>query len=301
MDQKKIVLPLIILTLLCTQCNILDWTTTSENETFYDGLKLFNNQQFTAAKEKFAEAVKSDSMNSEYRYYHAKAVIFESGINYFTIARRLIKFDTSNMTGLNLPFYSKEEDMTPAQDNVFKNTLYQAASETHNDLEPIFLKKTHGEIDLNYIAFDFSIISLARAILQLRDTNNDNQIDDEDLYITIEKHYNPQTGEYYYLPDFVEILTYIQQGHAEELNQMLKNTVKYSAEGIIAMTNVITADTTLFDNADVTKIIENIDSLGNLYMINDGIDNDNDGRIDEESLNKKDDDGDGLMDEDTHL
>jgi len=65
-------------------CNIFDWTTISEDEVFYDGIKLFNEQKFAEAKEKFAEAMESDPSRSDYRYYHAKALVFASNLNLFT-------------------------------------------------------------------------------------------------------------------------------------------------------------------------------------------------------------------------
>ncbi|MDZ7261410.1 MAG: hypothetical protein ONB05_04820, partial [candidate division KSB1 bacterium] len=263
---------------LVTHCNIFDWTATSPDEAFYKGIELFNQKKFTEAKEKFAEALKSDPYRSDYRYYHAKAVVFESNLNFFAIARRIVEIDTTTVTGLKLPLYTQEPDMTLAQDIEYKNSIYQVTWVSHEDISPIYFGKTHGGIAATDITFEFSILSLARAILQLRDTNNNKAIESTDLYITITKNYNEQLGRYYYQPNLEEITEYLKNAdNRGSFNEMLQNSVIYAVEGLASLANVV-ADTTLFNNQDLENLTQKIKDVGNLYQIGDGKDNDKDGR-----------------------
>ena len=305
MKPKSLSLLLIcgVLFFIIANCNIFDWTTVAEDEVFYDGLKLFNQQKFTEAKEKFAEAMESDPTRSDYRYYHAKATVFASNLNLFQVVRQIIKIDTTTVTNLKLPLYTRESDMTIEQDNVYKNNLYQVVWVSHDDITPIYFEETHGEIQADDIYFEFSIMSLARAILQLRDTNNDKLIDNNDIYFGITKFCNPQTGECYYLPTLNDDKVIDFLGVDENrrgFNEMLINSATYTAEGLTSI-NYVFGDTTLFNNDDLENLIENIEDMSNFYQIGDRIDNDGDGSIDEEAINGLDDDGDGRIDEDAHL
>ena len=105
-----------VLLILTASSNILDWSSEPDNEVFYEGIKLFNNKEFTKAKLKCEEAMESDPNNSEYRYYHAKAVIFESDLNFFSIARELVAGATSDDAGLQMPLYSTSADLTRVED-----------------------------------------------------------------------------------------------------------------------------------------------------------------------------------------
>jgi len=49
------------------------------------------------------------------------------------------------------------------------------------------------------------------------------------------------------------------------------------------------------------SLLENIKNAANRYQVDDDIDNDSDGRIDEEILNGLDDDADGWVDEDVGI
>ncbi|MBD3288594.1 hypothetical protein GF337_07305 [candidate division KSB1 bacterium] len=301
-NRLFVTLPIVFILLIWSSCNILDWTSTSTEEEFYRGLTLFNEQKFGEAREKFAEALEKDPNNSEYLYYHAKATVFESDLDFYSIARRIINIDTSSFQNLKLPLYTKEPDMTLAQDARYKNKIYQATWSAHDDISPIYFNNTHGDVEAIDISFEFSILSMARAILQMRDTNNDLVINENDLYFTIQKVYNPFIGKSIYLPNLTDIYEYLKdsQENRAGFNKMLVNTASYAAEGVASIMNTF-SDTTLFDNDDLEEIIEKVETMGNFYQVNDNIDNDNDGQIDEESINLMDDDEDGYIDEDAHL
>jgi len=111
--------------MLIASCNIFDWTSAPKDEAFYEGMALFNDGKFTEAKAKFAEAMKSDPFRSDFRYYHAKAVVFEANLNYFGLAQDLVNIDTSSVTNVKLPLYNKEPNMSLEEDAAYKNTFYQ--------------------------------------------------------------------------------------------------------------------------------------------------------------------------------
>lgn len=293
---------IVVIMLVLSGCNILNWTATSTEEDFYKGMSLFNEQKFSEAKEKFAEAIEADPLRSEYLYYHAKATVFEASLDFYSIARRIINIDTSSVQNLKLPLYTHEPDMSVAEDVIYKNEIYQAAWVAHEDIAPIYLGNTHGNISPDDISFEFSILSMARAILQMRDTNNDLQIDENDLYFVITKIYIPQLDQEIYVPNLTDIYEYLKESEQNRagFNEMLVNTAAYAAEGVVAIMNTF-SDTTLFDNQDLEEIIDKVQLLGNLYQVGDGIDNDADGAIDEEAINFVDDDGDGNIDEDSHI
>ena len=85
----------------------------------------------------------------------------------------------------------------------------------------------------------------------------------------------------------------------QTFNSVLASSVIYFGEGSISLYKA-SGDTTLFSNEELNEIMDAIEIAGSYYMIADGIDNDLDGRIDEEAINGIDDDNDGFIDEDSH-
>ena len=84
--------------------------------------------------------------------------------------------DTNRFTDstiVPLPFFDWEPE--PA------NRMYQANVVIHVDLEPIKLLQTHGPIVYNDIKYDYTLAVLIEAILSLRDTNGDGYIDENDI------------------------------------------------------------------------------------------------------------------------
>ncbi len=283
--------------MLIASCNIFDWTSAPKDEAFYEGMALFNDGKFTEAKAKFAEAMKSDPLRSDFRYYHAKAVVFEANLNYFGLAQDLVKIDTARVMNVNLPLYNKEPNMSLEEDAAYKNALYQASLICHADVTPIYQEQTHGDIRAQDIYFDYSILSLTLAILRLRDTNGDGKISTEDFYFTISK-----TSEGKYTFDLLGIRNYLSKAeNRQAFNRTLLNSVEFLTEGIVSLLKVFHQDSKFFDTQELNNLLENIKSAANRYQMVDGKDNDSDGRIDEEILNGSDDDGDGWVDEDVGI
>lgn len=278
-------------------CNIFDWTSNNKDEAFYQGLELFNDGKFSEAKEKFDEAIQSDPQRSDFRYYHAKAVVFESNLNYFAMAQNLVKIDTSSVMNVKLPLYTKDPDLTLEQDAVDKNQIYQASLICHLDLAPIYQEQTHGDIQAQDIYFDYAILSLALALLRLRDTNGDGNIGTDDFYFTI---YKSSEGKYTF--DLLGIKNFLSTpDNQKNFNRTLLKSVDYIADGIFSLLKIFHSDTKYFDQQDLQSLLDNIKNAANRYQIDDDIDNDGDGKVDEEILNGVDDDGDGLIDEDVGI
>lgn len=292
--MRKTILLLMLMIGLIAGCNIFDWTSAPKDEAFFEGLKLFNEGNFSAAKGKFAEAMKADPLRSDYRYYHAKAVIFEANLNYFGLAQDLVKIDTGSVSNVRLPLYNKEPNMSFEEDVVYKNRFYQASLICQEDVTPIYQEQTHGDIQAKDIYFDYAIISMTLAILRLRDTNGDGQITSEDFYFTIQK-----TGDGKYAFNLLEVRNYLSSAeNRRAFNRTLLKSVDFLSDGIASLLKIFHQDSKFFNPQELTALLENIRSAANRYQMIDGKDNDGDGRIDEEILNGLDDDGDGWTDED---
>jgi tetratricopeptide (TPR) repeat protein len=278
-------------------CNIFDWTSENKDKAFYEGIEFFNDGKFTQAKEKFAEAMQLDPKRSDYRYYHAKAVVFEANLNFFAIAQNVIKIDTSSIASLTLPLYTKDPDLSLEQDAINKTKIYSVGTICRNDIKPIYLEQTHGDIQAQDIYFDYAILSLSLALLRLRDTNGDGIIGSNDFYFEIVKS---SDGKYAF--DLLSVINYLRDSNNQRsFNRTLLSSADYVADGVSSLFKVIGNDTTYFNQTDLTDFLDNVSSSASRYQIGDDIDNDGDGRIDEEILNGIDDDGDGWIDEDVGI
>lgn len=278
-------------------CNIFDWTSDSKDEAFYEGLELFNDGKFGLAQEKFAAAIESDPERSDFRYYHAKAVVFDANINYFGIAQNLVKIDTSSVMKVRIPLYNKEPDLTLEQDVSYKNTIYQASLICCTDIKPIYLELTHGDIQARDLYFDYAILSLTLALLRLRDTNGDGVIGMDDFYFAIYK-----SGEDKYNFDLLEVRDYlVDADNRADFNRTLLTSVDYVTDAVVALLKIFHGDSNYFDQQDLNNLMDNVRNAANRYQVDDDVDNDGDGRVDEEILNGIDDDGDGWIDEDVGI
>lgn len=295
--MKRTIFASILIITLVSGCNIFDWTSENNDDAFYEGMELFNDGKFAEAKAKFAEAIESDPERSDFRYYHAKAVVFEANLNYFAMAQNLVKIDTATVMNIKLPLYTKEPDLSLAQDAEFKNRIYQASFVCHADLTPIFQEKTHGDIQAQDIYFDYAILSLALALLRLRDTNGDGIITTDDFYFSI---YKSSEGNYTF--DLLGVKNYLSTPeNRQAFNRTLLKSVDYLADGIFSVLKIFHSDTKYFNQQDLQSLLNNIKNAADRYQMDDDKDNDGDGRIDEEILNGLDDDGDGVIDEDVGI
>ncbi|UCE04394.1 MAG: hypothetical protein JSW07_12245 [bacterium] len=286
-----------LILILLSGCNIFDWSSENKEEAFYEGLELFNDGKFTQAKEKFAQAMKADPYRSDYRYYHAKAEVFEADLNFFAIAQNIIKVDTTTVMGVTLPLYTKDRDLSLEQDAANKNRIYGVSTVCRNDITPIYLEQTHGDIEAQDIYFDYSILSMALALLRLRDTNGDGVIGTEDFYFEI---YKSSEGNYVF--DLMGIRNHLQvPNNRTDFNQTLLSSADYLSDGIASLLKITRADTAYFNQSDLINVLDNVSDTANRYLVDDDKDNDGDGEVDEEILNGIDDDSDGWVDEDVGI
>lgn len=236
------VLGLVLLAMLLAGCNIFRWTTPTDEDLYYDGIKLFNEKKFPEAKIKFEEAIAQDSLRSEYRYYHAKATIFEADINFIAIGRDVIKPEKLQAQYF-LPLYTKSASMSMAEDMAYKNAIYQIISVCHADIDPIFKNRTHGELTRQDILFDYSLFALAMGILQLRDTNNDGRIDANDFYFSIYSVSGEAVNYQIYFPPNYD---------KNDLVNTVKDAISFFGNGSLALTEIFLSD---YVDTDRLKLI----------------------------------------------
>jgi hypothetical protein len=251
-------IPVIIIAGMLAGCNIFSWSTSDEEDMYYEGIKLFNEKKFAAAKSKFAEAIKQDPNRSEFRYYHAKSVVMETEINLLSVSRRIIN-PAQNTTvpsdTFYLPLYSKEPDMTLAQDRAYKSALYQVISECQADIDPIFKGLTYGEITRKDILFEYSLFSLARSLLQFRDTNNDGVINSNDLYFEVYFTGNQQLKYKITVPENFD---------KDSVIGSVKNSIIYLKDGTMALVEIFASD--YIDIKDLEATMAQIESQLKLLL-----------------------------------
>lgn len=242
-------LSVLVLAFFIAGCNIFDWTSNDNDDVYYEGIRLFNEKKFDEAKEKFAEAMKSDPQRSDYRYYHAKATLFETDINFLTVGREVIAPAKSKTPGY-LPLYSHEPDISIEQDRKTKNDIYQIVQIGHDDIHPIFMEETYGEIQKEDILFEYSLFSLTRAILQLRDTNNDGRIDENDFYFSIQV-INLTNPEY---------IIYLGTVDPNSIVEALTNTVSYIGFGADALLEAFGSEeeSEIIDSRELERVMDQL-------------------------------------------
>ncbi|MBN2090730.1 hypothetical protein JW964_14050, partial [candidate division KSB1 bacterium] len=183
---------------------------------------------------------------SEFRYYHAKAVVMETDINLLSVARRIVNPPLNTAVPLdtfNLPLYGKEPDMNLEQDQAYKTALYMIISECQSDIDPIFKGLTYGEITRKDILFEYSLFSLARSLLQFRDTNNDGKIDSKDFYFQVFFTGDQQLKYKISVPDNFD---------KQSVTEAVKNSIIYLKNGSLALIEIFASDYIEVDELEET-------------------------------------------------
>lgn len=86
----------------------------------------------------------------------------------------------------------------------------------------------------------------------------------------------------------------------DDINPLIAFVMSLLDEGFNSILYLMNKDiNSSFDSEGIEEYIDQIAAIINFYWYDDGIDNDGDGSIDEETINGIDDDNDGLVDEDT--
>lgn len=318
-----VVLALVVLTAAGAGCNIFGFATDKEETPIEKAEQAIREGDYVKAEKELTDAngALKDSTDSMALYTYSKAVLLESGLS---IARfvDLIQAKNGTTNNGNLALLDVIDKLTFSD----QTKWYQANLEIAVRLAPIWNNLTTGEMTRDDIALDYSVSNILGGVLSLRDTNRDGIIDKRDIQINLLK---VVSGEAFNLNGITSTdasghkITY--QGLTAFLGSPVTTTKRAKSAGVAGYTpddiNPLIASflhfleggqesidyfvqnlakNTSYDSEDIKKYIPEIARIINFYWYDDGIDNDGDGRTDEEEINGKDDDGDGLIDEDSH-
>ena len=290
---------LLITAFIFAGCNIFSWSASPEEgeDLLEDGLDFMFEGDFEAAESLFALGLIEDPLNSDLLYNHAKATLLSSGESIITILNEITKFSDNTAANVELPFFGLEEER---QDNLYKTNII-----IFNDLSPIFDSTivTTGSIERDDITLDIFIANTVKGILRIADTNGDGEIKvPPDIDFSM---FSTGSGGFEFDSSFVDSLG------PEDLNNLIA-----SVAGIIEGGSDIFGDLlgeTSIDTSAIDSLMDDITSSLEWYYVNTGVagnpgignnDADRPGSspdvlTDEECINQIDDDGDGLIDEDT--
>ena len=280
-------------------CNILSWTHTKEESHIDRGLELMRQGRYTEAETEFAQAMEENPNSAEARYYHAKATLSGAQFDTIDLVKEISQAEIDRTAdGAQLPLCSKETDVL--------NEMYQVNAIIVDDLRPIYDGVTYGTITAGDIDIDMAVASVIVALLGLRDTNRDSAITDEDLILDIS--YSAIVEEY----SIVGLHQFLGEGHEllrtqcsspsvspEDINPLIDYVLSLIVESEDILVGAVKSWTTGLSDDNIRALLAEVRTMVVKYYYDDDRDNDNDVMIDEETLNGRDDDGDGLTDEDT--
>ncbi|MFC1552422.1 hypothetical protein ACFL6P_07640 [Candidatus Latescibacterota bacterium] len=312
-DRFKPVICLLMIPVLLASvagCNIFDFASDAEMTPVEKAEEAIRDHDYVTAKEEFSDVIYLEDPNnptvlviktndSMVLYTYAKAALLASGITLMEILD-LAQMEDTNFDGqdpnsvLENPILAKIDDKF-TEDPAIVNAWYQQNRQIQQVLQLIADDQTVGEFENDDIVLDLTVSSMMSFMLGIRDTNQDGFINDDDFNLNFLLT-SAQNMDAYALEGIYD--AFIEDPESiNEFVDFIAESAENSAEGILMLVGE--------DQAEyVEQITENIDTAKEFldnYKYNDGIDNDGDGRIDEEELDGLDDDGDGLIDEDTKL
>lgn len=294
------------------------------------GQKLLRDGKFDEAEAILTKAVKADSLNSDARFYRAKATLLASGISVVALIRDVT--DNLNNPGSKVPLYTRDTGVPVATEEANKTKIYRATGSVADDLTLIADGLTHGTFDSTSIGLDLALANAVYGLLTLRDTDQDGEIKSpDDLYLdfSIGGSSGNEDFEFGSLHHVIanDTLSFPQIiANAESFNEVLEllagtgpspkpiggfkalQAKPSLVERILAnirQAGLLSSDTSI-DVNELTRLINRLGINVRHYFINTGKpgnpgigDNDKDERVDEEIINGEDDDNDGRIDEDS--
>lgn len=306
----------VILASFTTGCNIFDFTSDAEKSPTEKAEDAIRDGDYTEAKKLLADAVK-DSTDSHALYLDAKATLNEAGVDIFEIMELIEGEDAED--GQNLGIL----EIIDGFPNEKQTKWYRANLDVSANLSKIFNEQTEGPFKPEDIALGYTVSNLMSGVLGIRDTNRDGVIDGNDFklnvnFIETASGYGFEGGEFeddlgnikqfngleIFLGDFAgkNVVTgkIAQKSGYEpdDINDLIVFVLSILDQGTASLKLLLQKNTS-FEPEEIDKFIEEIASVINFYWYDDGIDNDGDGRVDEETINGIDDDEDGLFDEDS--
>lgn len=305
--------------LLLTGCNIFDFTSDAEKTPTDKAQDLIRDGKYQQARSLLSDSVK-DSSDAMALYLDTKATMLAAGVDLVKIAE-LVDNSGSADEGQSLEILDTIDALSYNEQTAW----YHANLDAVANLSKIFYGKIKSDFDPEDIALDYSVAGLMSGVLGIRDTNRDGAIDGNDFKFNInfqspkdsdlegyafdggtftnDQGQNVQfTGLEVFLGDYAfgaakaSGLSGYEPDDINDLIAFVMNLLTTSTDGlkILIGKNINTLDPDKID-----EYIAEIGNIINFYWYDDGIDNDGDGRTDEETINGKDDDNDGLIDEDT--
>lgn len=276
--------------LLLSGCNILGWTSGDYSGLGHleKGKKLLRDGKYQEAEAELALAIEEDPYNSATRYYHAKALVLAADIDVMWLADQVDQAE-SQRGEIPLPIFSPDPAMTLEEDIALKNGIYQANLGVREDLTWIIDGRATGTFKRDDIVVDLSVATLLCAILGLRDTDQDRDIDGDDILLQIVPH----NGGYE-----IEGLDQLAD-NPESINDIIDFVVELTEDNEQLIEYIMRDIDPELNFEEIEKLNEDIVNTAELYRYDDDIDNDGNNGADEETLDGIDNDHDGLTDEDT--
>jgi len=290
----------IIPLLLLSGCNIFGWTSDEYSGLGHlaKGQQLLRDGKYQEAEAELALAIEEDPYNSEGRYYHSKALVLAAGIDVAWLVDQLDQTEEERASE-GLPIFSVAGTDTAA-DIANKNTIYRANLGVREDLTWIIDGRATGKFKPDDIVVDLAVATTLCAILGLRDTDQDGDVDDEDIILEIIPY-----EEIYEILRLYEFLTggLYKPGdgpqNPERINVLIDFVLDLIEEARPLVHHIIDRIKPGLNFEEIENLIDDIEAAVQMYYYDDNIDNDGNNGADEEILDGIDNDGDGLTDEDT--
>ncbi|MFA6472996.1 MAG: hypothetical protein WCU00_13255, partial [Candidatus Latescibacterota bacterium] len=202
---------------------------------------------------------------------------------------------------------------------------YKANMDINQKLTSIWNDTARGDLQKTDIALDYTVSSILSGVLSLRDTNGDGFINSNDFQINLDAIKTGTLDGFAFsgvtsksgasfpgLTAFLGKTGKLATGPAEgipgytpdDINRLINIFLTLLETGEDSLVELGKSNTTLSPD-EIKTYIHQIASIINFYWYNDGINNDGDkkpdgtDKIDEETIDGEDEDGDGLIDEDT--
>ncbi|MFC1692375.1 hypothetical protein ACFL1R_02595 [Candidatus Latescibacterota bacterium] len=314
---------LLITAALVAGCNIFDFTNDAEKSPVDRAEDAIREGDYALAREVLAEAGQ-DSTDSILLYLNAKIAILEAEVDIIEIVELIEGQDAKSED--DLAILTLIDDL----DNARQTAWYQGNMEAMSNLLKLWNEETTGVILKDDIALDYTISNMMSGVLGLRDTNRDGAIDENDFHIDLSfvesigseglDGFDLNGGSFVddagQTVDFKGLEVFLGEWSAskvsasskvigkkgyepDDINDLIAFILSKLENGLGGIRSLLKSDNSSFDADDIKEYIDEIAAIINYYWYHDGIDNDGDGRIDEETINGLDDDGDGLVDEDS--
>ncbi len=310
-------------------CNIFGFTSDKEESNIQKAEQAIRDGDYAQAKKELTDASGAlvDSTNSMVLYTYSKAVLLESGLNIAKIVD-LIQADKAASSTGSIALLDEIDKLGYTQQTAW----YKANLEISLRLARIWNNKTTGELGHDDIALDYSVSNVMGGVLSIRDTNRDGIIDSRDFKINFNEVSKVISGDTVKGFDFNGITSTTSTGQTitfqgltaflgtplgsaktagaagvtgyspDDINPLIATVLRFLGGGQESIEYLIKnlAESTSYDPEKIREYMPMVARMINFYWYDDGVDNDRDGRVDEEAIDGVDNDKDGLVDEDSH-